>query len=293
MRTVIFIIVTVLFNTVFCQDIINLKDGNEIYSKVEKISEDVVEYRKFSNLEGPLYTKKKDQILNIKFENGVIERFADFNESINKPKPKIERVNRLEVSPPEIDSNKLAEVYSMNGLDVYFLNSPIIKYEIVGFAGDFISDIELKNIFSNRSNIRNRMNLLTITAYRSAEEKKEKIDGIIYNDGGNSILIKYLVEDSSKKKKAIVDIISELPVYVLCEPYKRKYEIVSEIEFKSGSATSFFTLGLVNSAMRDDVEILAEYFNSNKKLRKKTDAVIYLEGKLGAGIKFYSKEISK
>lgn len=45
MKTLILFLITNL--TLFSQDIINLKDGNEIYSKVIKISEKEIEYKSF------------------------------------------------------------------------------------------------------------------------------------------------------------------------------------------------------------------------------------------------------
>ncbi len=59
------------------QDVIVLRDGTLIQSRVLKITETEVEYKKFSNLDGPLYTLSKASILAVNFENGEKESFAD------------------------------------------------------------------------------------------------------------------------------------------------------------------------------------------------------------------------
>ena len=59
----------------FGQDIIVLKNKNEILCKVLKISKKNIEYRKFSNLGGPIYEQDKSDILMIRYENGEVERY--------------------------------------------------------------------------------------------------------------------------------------------------------------------------------------------------------------------------
>ena len=59
----------------FGQDRIILNNNNEILCKVLKISKKNIEYRKFSNLGGPIYEQDKSDILMIKYENGEVERY--------------------------------------------------------------------------------------------------------------------------------------------------------------------------------------------------------------------------
>ena len=61
----------------FGQDIIVLKNNNEILCKVLKISKKNIEYRKFSNLEGPIYEQDKSDIIMIRYENGEVEIFKE------------------------------------------------------------------------------------------------------------------------------------------------------------------------------------------------------------------------
>jgi hypothetical protein len=67
----------------FGQDNIILKDGVEINAKIEEVGESNIKYRKFSNQDGPMFTKSKDKIFMIKYANGEKEIFSNINTSLN------------------------------------------------------------------------------------------------------------------------------------------------------------------------------------------------------------------
>ena len=71
------LIVLFLFLAAFlnAQDIIYKTDGSEIQSKVIEISEDLIKYKKISNLDGPLYSIAKNEVFMIVYENGEREVF--------------------------------------------------------------------------------------------------------------------------------------------------------------------------------------------------------------------------
>lgn len=60
----------------FAQDVIVKKDGSTIVSRVLKITSTEVEYKKFSNLNGPTYTILKSEVQSINYENGEKETFG-------------------------------------------------------------------------------------------------------------------------------------------------------------------------------------------------------------------------
>ena len=62
---------------VCAQDIITTKQGEEIEAKVVKIGTTEIEYKKWSNVEGPSYTLLKNQVFMIKFQNGEKEVFEE------------------------------------------------------------------------------------------------------------------------------------------------------------------------------------------------------------------------
>ena len=58
------------------QDIIVKKDGSTITSKVLKITANEIEYKKFTNQDGPTYTVEKSEVLSINYENGERDTFS-------------------------------------------------------------------------------------------------------------------------------------------------------------------------------------------------------------------------
>ena len=57
------------------QDVIVLKDGSTVLSKVTEITKDQVRFKKFKNLDGPTYTYNLSDITAINYENGQKEDF--------------------------------------------------------------------------------------------------------------------------------------------------------------------------------------------------------------------------
>lgn len=61
------------------QDLITLKNGEDIKAKILKIGLNEVEYKRFDNLDGPLIVVAKSDILIIRYENGEKEIFQKEN----------------------------------------------------------------------------------------------------------------------------------------------------------------------------------------------------------------------
>lgn len=83
------IIVTVLLvisaMSTFAQDIITTKTGDEIQSVVLKVGTDEVEYKKWSNQDGPVYVIGVDKIFMIKYQNGEKDVFYGKQSPAEKP----------------------------------------------------------------------------------------------------------------------------------------------------------------------------------------------------------------
>lgn len=73
----IFVTVIVFFNNniIIAQDIIVLRNGNEIQAKVLEIRQTEVSYKNWTNIDGPTYTKNKADIFMIKYSNGSKDVF--------------------------------------------------------------------------------------------------------------------------------------------------------------------------------------------------------------------------
>ena len=67
--------------SVFAQDVIVKKDGSTIISKVYEVGRNEVKYKKYSNLNGPIYSIAKKEVMAINYENGDKD---DFDKTRNK-----------------------------------------------------------------------------------------------------------------------------------------------------------------------------------------------------------------
>lgn len=63
----------------FSQDVIILSNGNEIEAKIVKVGNSEIEYKKWSNQNGPTYTEQKNNIFMIKYQNGEKDIFNSMN----------------------------------------------------------------------------------------------------------------------------------------------------------------------------------------------------------------------
>ena len=66
----IFLIAVFGFINSFAQDYITLKNGDEIKSKVLEVNPDLIKYKNWTNLEGPIYSIAKGDVFMIKYANG-------------------------------------------------------------------------------------------------------------------------------------------------------------------------------------------------------------------------------
>jgi len=76
------LLILFLANNVYAQDIITLKNGDEIKSKVLEVTTDQVKYKKWENQEGPVYSSNKSDVFMIKYVNGTKEVF-DTSPTVN------------------------------------------------------------------------------------------------------------------------------------------------------------------------------------------------------------------
>ena len=64
------------------QDIITKKDGTDIQARILEITTSEVKYKKFSNIDGPIFTLPKSEILIVRYENGENEVFSENNKPV-------------------------------------------------------------------------------------------------------------------------------------------------------------------------------------------------------------------
>ena len=74
------------------QDVLITNEGEEVLVKVFEVSHDDIKYKKYSNLEGPIYTMFKSDVFMIKYENGERDVFnvSEIRKPIVEKEPKEE-----------------------------------------------------------------------------------------------------------------------------------------------------------------------------------------------------------
>ena len=79
MKTTILTTLTTILSLTFCfsQDVITTKTGEDIQSKVLEVGQAEVKYKKFDNLNGPIFTILKSEVLMVRYENGTIDNFNE------------------------------------------------------------------------------------------------------------------------------------------------------------------------------------------------------------------------
>lgn len=83
--TILFLIVGAFFISSSCysQDLIILKNGDMIKSKVLQVSDSQIEYKKWDNLKGPIYSKSKSEVFMIKYQNGTKDVFKSSEPAVS------------------------------------------------------------------------------------------------------------------------------------------------------------------------------------------------------------------
>jgi len=93
------------------QDSILKVNGEKISAKVLEVGTDNVKYRKFSNMDGPLYTIAKDEIKEIIFENGDKESFSNSLTKTNDSQIKDSRKSVFIKTTADSDMRPTQEVW--------------------------------------------------------------------------------------------------------------------------------------------------------------------------------------
>ena len=123
MRKAILLLVSIIGFGIFAsaQDIITLKNGEDIQAIVQEIGEVDVKYKKFDNPNGPNYTMKKSEIFMIRYQNGSKDVFS--TKSTITPKSEQTLLsNDLKNEFYQIGSDdyEMLEFFKANGFSKYY-----------------------------------------------------------------------------------------------------------------------------------------------------------------------------
>ena len=91
------------------QDVIVKKDNSTILSKVTKIGETEIEYKKWTNLDGPTYAISRSEVISINYQNGEVDKFDECtNNHMTQSAPYIGRMER-DGNGLELNGRELAD----------------------------------------------------------------------------------------------------------------------------------------------------------------------------------------
>lgn len=115
-KSILFFFLNSLFMLSIAQDVIIMRNGDEIKAKVYEITSSDVKYKKFSNLNGPTYTCSKSDIFMIKYKNGDKDVFE---KDLTKGKNKQQKDNNQKISGqiparPATDNKEIIAKYNKN-----------------------------------------------------------------------------------------------------------------------------------------------------------------------------------
>ena len=80
----LFILFVFSSNIIKAQDTLSMRSGENILVKVIEVGATEVKYKKQDNLNGPLFSILKSDLLMIKYENGTSEKFSKEEKTIIK-----------------------------------------------------------------------------------------------------------------------------------------------------------------------------------------------------------------
>ena len=139
--------------TLFAQDVITLKNGDDIKAIVQEVGIDDVKYKKFDNPSGPNYTLKKAEIFMIRYENGSKDVFKETDVIVPTDKKQQVPVPAISTQPElsykdgvwqngtKLSADKVRSVMSGNSEALQQYNSGKSLYlagQIIGYPCAFL-----------------------------------------------------------------------------------------------------------------------------------------------------------
>ena len=115
------VVFLILASFASAQDVIVKKDGSTILSKVLKVGETEVEYKKFKNQQGPTYTISVSNIQSINSESGDIDTFSS-------PDNAKDNNNETEAKEAYVPAPLTSETIAKNKSDIEEINSGTVNY---------------------------------------------------------------------------------------------------------------------------------------------------------------------
>ncbi len=126
MKAILTFLMLFLATQIFAQDVIVMKDGSTILSKVVEIGTTEVKYKKYSNLEGPNYAILKSDIMVINYENGQKDTFNDATSAPATTNANNQTSIPFEVNP-NLEKDNLQLVQAFNSTSLSYIGDDTKK----------------------------------------------------------------------------------------------------------------------------------------------------------------------
>jgi hypothetical protein len=91
------------------QDIITMRNGEDIHAKVLEVTLDAVKYQKESQVDGPVYTVSKADLLMVTYKDGSRDVFADY---ANNPETNTLPKEEIASLAPNMKYSELKKIYN-------------------------------------------------------------------------------------------------------------------------------------------------------------------------------------
>lgn len=151
-RCILFAFLLIACHSVFAQDIITKKDGTDIKAKISEVGTTEVKYKNISNLDGPVYTIAKSDILMITYENGERDIFNTQSQSKTSVPEGIMTLDhwtgKLSINGMNIDKNSTylyftpeAEAMYKSGDSISTVGDILIGAGVGGAAGYLVASL--------------------------------------------------------------------------------------------------------------------------------------------------------
>jgi hypothetical protein len=101
--TLLFVLFALTTNSTNAQDTIHFAENMKIICKVTRITETEVEYRKLTNVDGPVYSLKKYHIKKLVFANGTEESMLEYNDPSKNKYVRLKNAVKVDLFAPLFD----------------------------------------------------------------------------------------------------------------------------------------------------------------------------------------------
>ncbi|GAB3922061.1 hypothetical protein [Larkinella terrae] len=177
-----------------------------------------------------------------------------------------------------------ARVDKIQGIETYVMCEPLRAYETVF---EVSSGAKAASLFTGgvvNEGVSDKASQFVRRASKQGKSDNKEFDAVVISGSKTAIAVKFK-GDGGDKGLAKVRKIDGLAVYVMNEPLK-EYETV--VDASGGlKAKSYFTGGIVNNSIEEDIEQFVRRVKKEAdEAKKPIDAVVYSSGKRAIGVKF-------